>query len=140
MTIETVYLSQKAKDQLIKIKRATGIQNWNILCRWAFCLSLADKTLPGEAAASQDEHAIEMTWKVFGGQEHELYLALLLERCKQDNLEINKETLLTQLRNHLYRGIGQVLKNLKTKKIDGLIGLLDNEITKGKHHSFPNNL
>ena len=119
MTIETVYLSQKSKDQLLKLKRATGIQNWNILCRWAFCLSLADKTIPPAAAMSQDEHAIEMSWKVFGGQEHELYLALLIERCKQDKLKIDKETLLSQLRNHLYRGIGQTLINLKSKRIDG---------------------
>jgi hypothetical protein len=26
--------------QLIRLKTRTGITQWNILCRWAFCLSL----------------------------------------------------------------------------------------------------
>jgi len=119
MTIETVYLSQKAKDQLIKIKRATGIQNWNILCRWALCLSLADKTIPSAVDINSNEHAIEMTWKVFGGQEHEIYLLLLLERCRLDGLLITKETLKQQLRIHLYRGLGRLTDN--KQKIDELL-------------------
>lgn len=102
--IDTVYLSQKEKDQLLKIKRATGIQNWNILCRWALCLSLSDKTQPPEVETTGD-HAIEMAWKVFGGQDHDIYLALIKEQCSSDQLNIDKETLTKQLRAHLNRGI-----------------------------------
>ena len=40
--IETVRTSEKGKTQLITLKRRTGIQNWNVLCRWAFCISLKD--------------------------------------------------------------------------------------------------
>jgi DNA sulfur modification protein DndE len=32
--IENVRISEKAKNQLITLKRRTGIQNWNTLCRW----------------------------------------------------------------------------------------------------------
>ncbi|EAX0453961.1 DUF1832 domain-containing protein, partial [Salmonella enterica] len=46
MSIEHVRLSEKAKQQLITLKRRTGIDNWNVLCRWAFCLSLAEKAVP----------------------------------------------------------------------------------------------
>ena len=35
MAIEHIRLSQHAKDQLIKLKRVTGIDHWNELCRWA---------------------------------------------------------------------------------------------------------
>ncbi len=132
MIIETVYLSQRAKDQLIRLKRATGIQNWNILCRWAFCLSLADKTIPPPVATSSDEHAIEMSWRVFGGQEQEVYSALIVERCRQDELELEKETLSLQLRYHLNRGIGRMLDELKSKKIEGLIELLGGEGVKSQ--------
>ena len=120
MTIETVYLSQKAKDQLIKIKRATGIQNWNILCRWAFCLSLADKTIPPTVAISQEEHAIEMTWKVFGGQEHDIYLSMLKSRCKKDQIILDRDNLTQQLRRHLHRGIVR----MSDKNYIGNIGAL----------------
>ena len=41
--IDHIRLSQQAKDQLIKLKRVTGIEHWNVLCRWALCVS-ADRT------------------------------------------------------------------------------------------------
>ena len=119
MTIETVYLSQKNKDQLIKIKRATGIQNWNILCRWAFCLSLADKTLPSNIP-DKNGHAIEISWKVFGGNDHAIYLALLVFRCKKENSLINKEILTNQLHLHLNRGIRSLTEKLRNKGIGEL--------------------
>ncbi len=42
--LDRVRISQAAKDQLIKLKRVTKIDQWNILCRWAFCRSLAEPT------------------------------------------------------------------------------------------------
>jgi len=119
MLIENVHLSQKSKDQLIKLKRITGIQNWNILCRWAFCVSLADKTVP-PFINIPNENAVEMTWRVFGGQHHEIYTALLKERCKQDNLSLDKATLAQQLRLHLHRGIGQLAEKTDQRNISGL--------------------
>ena len=73
MSIDHIRLSQVAKEQLIKLKRHTGIKHWNILCRWGFCLSLAEDSIPVDAqilAASN----VEMSWKVFGGPDHELYM------------------------------------------------------------------
>ena len=118
--IDTVYLSQKEKDQLIKIKRSTGIQNWNTLCRWALCLSLSDKTQPPTIETSGD-HAIEMTWKVFGGQNDEIYLALLKDRCAKDKVNLNKEDMTQLLRDHLSRGIERMTAQ---KHIAHTIGLL----------------
>ena len=34
--IDRIKLSQSARDQLIKLKRITKIDQWNVLCRWAF--------------------------------------------------------------------------------------------------------
>ena len=42
MSLKQIRLSSQAKEQLIRLKTRTGIQQWNILCRWAFCLSLAE--------------------------------------------------------------------------------------------------
>lgn len=85
MLIEHIRLSQQAKEQLVKLKRTTGIQNWNVLCRWAFCLSLAEPSVPTHAKIPADS-TVEMTWRVFGGAYYELYFALLKERCRHDNL------------------------------------------------------
>lgn len=113
MAIENVHLTYKAKDQLIKLKRATGIQNWNILCRWAFCHSLADKS-PLPPVNLPNENAVEMTWRVFGGQHHEIYTALLKERCKSDGLILDKGVIAHQFKLHLHRGIGQLAEYIDT--------------------------
>lgn len=119
MSIEHIRLSQQAKDQLIRIKRLTGIKNWNVLCRWAFCTSLAEPTVPPAAKIPADSN-VEMTWKVFGGEHHEIYVALLRARCARDGLGTSDEVLATQFRLHLHRGIGYVFADRRIKDITGL--------------------
>jgi DNA sulfur modification protein DndE len=46
MSIKQVRVSSQAKEQLIRLKIKTGITQWNILCRWAFCASMAEPTPP----------------------------------------------------------------------------------------------
>ena len=46
MTIEHIRISRTARDQLITLKRRTGIMHWNVLCRWALCRSLAEPAPP----------------------------------------------------------------------------------------------
>ncbi len=106
--VDLIRRSQSAKDQLIKLKRITKIDQWNILCRWAFCLSLAEPTPPSPVAIPADSN-VEMTWQVFGGAIADLLIIALKQRCDNDGLFINQETLATQFRLHLHRGIGDVL-------------------------------
>lgn len=120
MIIENVHVTYKAKDQLIKLKRITGIQNWNILCRWAFCTSLADNS-PLPPINLPNENAVEMTWRVFGGHHHEIYTALLKERCKNDGIKLDKATLNQQFKLHLHRGIGQLAEAVTTS--EGIVSL-----------------
>ena len=56
MIIKQVRLSQQAKDQLSRLKGKTGIKNWNILCRWALCYSLSEKTIPNDAVPPADSN------------------------------------------------------------------------------------
>ena len=121
--IENVYLSQKAKDQLIKLKRYTGIQHWNILSRWGFCTSLADPSIPAPVNLPT-EHAVEMTWKVFGGEYQEIYLALLKKRCQRDGFPLDKANLNNQFRLHVHRGIGQLAEKIDPRTVEGLFDLL----------------
>ncbi len=120
MSLEHIHLSQKAKGQLVKLKKITGIKNWNILCRWAFCISLAEPSVPPPTRIPIDSN-VEMTWKVFGGQYYGIYHALLKQRCKQDGLSINAQTLSTQFRFHLHRGIGYLAADKNIKDISSLL-------------------
>ena len=122
MSIKQIRLSNQAKDQLIRLKTKTGIQQWNILCRWAFCLSLNEPTPPTPIDIPADSN-VEMTWHVFGGEHHELYLALLKQRCLRDRLDISSETLSRQFRLHLHRGIGYLATPNRIKSISDLVVL-----------------
>jgi DNA sulfur modification protein DndE len=120
--IDHIRLSQQAKDQLIKLKRVTGIEHWNVLCRWAFCVSLAERSVPPASRIPADSN-VEMSWRVFGGRYSDIYLALIKERCLRDELEIDPETLAQQFRLHLHRGISYISGNKSLRKIDDLIEL-----------------
>lgn len=118
--IETVRVSQKAKDQLVTLKRNTGINNWNVLCRWAFCESLAEPTIPQDVEVAADS-SVEMTWKVFGGKYSELLLALLKVRCKNDGVGCDDQCLNQQFKLHLHRGISYLVAKVGEDKIIDLL-------------------
>jgi DNA sulfur modification protein DndE len=119
VAIERIQLSTDAKGQLLKLKRNTGIKHWNVLCRWAFCTSLAEPSAPPPARIPADSN-VEMTWKVFGGTQHELYLALLAARCRRDGLGTDDEVLATQFRLHLHRGIGYLFADRRIGRVADL--------------------
>jgi len=104
MSIKQIRLSAQAKEQLIRLKMRTTIPQWNILCRWAFCLSLRQPSPPTPIDVPADSN-VEMTWQVFAGDAEELYLALLKERCVRDGLGTGDDVLARQFRLHLHRGI-----------------------------------
>ena len=122
MTIEHIRLSQQAKDQLVKLKRVTGIEHWNVLFRWALCLSFAEQSVPPLSKIPADSN-VEMSWKVFGGRYADLYMVLLKERCIRDGLEVDAETLALQFRLHLHRGISYLAGNRKLRNISDLVAL-----------------
>ncbi len=78
MNIETLHLDEDAKRRLTSLKRRTGISQWNILSRWAFCTSLASGHVVG-ALKNAPLSSVEMTWKVFSGQNGKAYEALALQ-------------------------------------------------------------
>src|SRR4051812_40113951 len=122
MSLKQIRLSAQAKDQLIRLKTRTGIGQWNVLCRWAFCLSLRQPTPPTPVEVPADSN-VEMDWQVFGGEAHELYLALLKERCERDGLGTTEEVLSRQVRPHLHRGIGYLATPHMIRSIADLVRL-----------------
>ncbi|MEW8029560.1 MAG: DNA sulfur modification protein DndE [Candidatus Thiodiazotropha sp.] len=122
MAVEHIRLSQQAKDQLVKLKRVTGIEHWNVLCRWALCVSFAEQSVPPLSKIPADSN-VEMSWKVFGGRYADLYMVLLKERCIRDGLGTDSETLALQFRLHLHRGISYLAGNRKLRNISDLVAL-----------------
>lgn len=120
MALDRIRFSQQARDQLIKLKRQTGLNHWNTICRWAFCVSLAEKAVPSSITITLDS-SLEMEWTTFGGEHHEIYLALLKQRCVEDGFGTDAKTLSNQLRLHLHRGIGRLAADSNINSIASLI-------------------
>lgn len=120
MSLDTVRLSQPAKDRLVRLKRTTGITQWNVLCRWALVLSLKDPSTPLVKEVVTDSN-VEMTWKTFAGQHGDIYLALLKQRCISDGEEPTDEAVAKVLTVHLHRGIGYLGGNKDMTTIEGMV-------------------
>ena len=120
MTIEHIRVSKQAREQLIRLKRYTGIEHWNVLCRWAFCRSLAEPSVPPPAKIPSDSN-VEMSWRVFGGKQSDLYMALLKHRCVADGLPLDEESVAQQFRLHLHRGIAYLANDRSARGIAAFV-------------------
>jgi len=119
MTIDNVRLSQSARDQLVTLKRRTGIANWNTLCRWALCRSLAEPAPPPSVQLTLDS-SVEMSWRVFAGEYGDIYWGLVRFRCDIDGLPLDDPTTTNQFRLHLHRGIGYLVGDPRVTNVAGL--------------------
>ena len=120
--VDVVRVDERAKIHLTTLKRRTGIKNWNVLCRWALCASLAEESVPAE----QDIGAlsnVEMSWSTFGGVSADLYAALVRARCEADGIVQTPDAVANQFRLHLHRGIKYLIGDEATKSLCGLISL-----------------
>ena len=113
MAIETIRIVESDRDVLVRLKRTTGIKNWNTLARWAFCLSLADPS-PTSVDPRGSFSGVEMTWKTFGGAHSDAYWAALVQLMDNDGLPNDSDTQERYFHRHLHRGIG-LLANLSVK-------------------------
>lgn len=110
--IERIRVSIRGRDLLIKIKRNTGLEHWNEICRVALCRSLATQTTPHKLDKAGDS-SIEMDWRTFAGEYQEELAAMTLFRAYKDGVDLTKkEAVAEYFRAHLERGIAS-LQNIR---------------------------
>jgi len=119
MSIENIRLSQTGRDQLVQLKRLTGIKQWNILSRWGLCASLAEQSPPRPQPIPADS-TVEMTWRTFGGPQDEIYRGLILDRYVKEGDDSGLSEA-EHFRLHLHRGIGYLAGDPRRKSIAGLL-------------------
>lgn len=106
--VDTVRVSQRGKEILIKLKRNTGLDQWNVLCRWALCASLMRESKPPKVKGWEESN-IEMTWKTFAGAHADHLAALVKSRADHHGVDIQDGGMLTDyFRAHLERGISSI--------------------------------
>jgi DNA sulfur modification protein DndE len=110
--VDHVRISAKSKEILIKIKRRTGLEHWNEICRVALCRSLANPTLPTRQSRTV-ENAIDMEWKTFAGAYSSEFASAILIRARIDGIDLAaREKLAEYVRSHVERGVAS-LQNVK---------------------------
>ena len=119
--IDKVRLSYKEKNSIARMKGKTGLDNWNVFARWAFCYSLS---LDEEVIFTPDDKLdVEMTWMVFAGKNFKVYQDLLIQECSKIGLKPNKSNLTKILRFHLRNGINKMFGQIDT--LEDFIQLYD---------------
>lgn len=114
---DTVRLTENTKRHLTSIKRATGIDQWNILCRWSLCLSLRQEQ-PISNEVDGELSNVEMTWRTFAGQHDQLYSALVLMAHHREDSNI----LVGQfLRLHIQRGASTLASSSKSGGLKAIL-------------------
>jgi DNA sulfur modification protein DndE len=122
MIIDDVRVSEKAKHQLLTLKRRTGILQWNVLCRWALLASLAERTIPPYEEIITDSN-VEMSWKTFAGPLDDAITAVVRQRAHDDH--VSDEQLAQFFKIHLHRGIAYLLNS--ASDLPGLIAMTTNK-------------
>lgn len=123
MIIKQIKLSQREKDRLVRLKARTGITGWNVLCRWALCVSLADPSVPFGPDVPSDSN-VEISWATFCGDYQEIYDAIFLQRCKTDGIEDSPAEIAKYFRLHLQRGINTLSAKTGPKSLLELASLV----------------
>lgn len=122
MIVKQIRLSNRAKERLSRLKGKTGIKNWNVLCRWAYCYSLKENTIPTPENIDADSN-VEMSWYTFAGEYSDLYEALIIVWCKKMNIPTDNDTMAKYIKMHIERGISYLSGTNFIKELDDLLRL-----------------
>lgn len=110
MNLPRLKVCQEASSKLSMLKARTGLTP-NILCRIGFSLSLNDPTIPDPEDYPPDSDR-EIDRHVLTGVWDPLFVAMIKERCKKDN--IPQEEIALQFRAHVNRGVLLLFKRVKS--------------------------
>ena len=122
MIVKQIRLSNRAKERLSRLKGKTGIKNWNVLCRWAYCYSLKENTIPTPENIDADSN-VEMSWYTFAGEYSDLYEALIIAWCRKMDIPTDNDTMAKYIKMHIERGISYLSGTNFIKELDDLLRL-----------------
>jgi DNA sulfur modification protein DndE len=115
--IDRIRLTANAKNQLVTLKRKTGIEHYNSLCRHALCLSLAN---PSELIKETltFNGGLEIDWRVLTSGYENLYVNILL--TVHEMILYDEEEVRELLCSHIHRGLSY-MNGLDSERLSDLI-------------------
>jgi len=112
--IERVKLTAAAKQQLITLKKKTGIEHYNTICRHALVVSLSNPA-PAPTENFHFANGLEIDWDVFAGGSGNVYLNLLLVRTAQEGYPCTANHVRQTLSSHVHRGLSYLASRKETE-------------------------
>jgi DNA sulfur modification protein DndE len=106
--MERIKLNASARNQLATLKRRTGIEHNNAICRHALCLSLANPTEPPPETFTFSG-GIEIDWRTLTGGEDALYYNLLAVRLLTEGKRVTEEAVRETFLLHVHRGLAYLV-------------------------------
>lgn len=106
--MERIKLSASARNQLATLKRRTGIEHNNAICRHALCMSLANPSVPPEENFSF-AGGLEIDWRTLTGGQEALYTNLLAVRLHTEGKRVSEETIRQAFILHVHRGLSYLV-------------------------------
>ena len=119
--VKRLRFSEKTRYQIITLKTKTKIPTYAAICRWGFCYSLSQDSIPSPVTLLFDSD-LEIGWETFIGDTGVAILAALIQYCAQKGLPLNSESIKSQFELHLARGIAYLV-GIKPSGIEELVGL-----------------
>lgn len=102
--MERIKLTASARNQLAALKRKTGVEHNNVLCRHALCMSLANPSSPPEEDYNFNG-GLEIDWRTLTGGNDALYENLLVTRLYMEGRKINVDSIRDCFTQHVHRGL-----------------------------------
>jgi len=106
--MERIRLNAAARNQLATLKRRTGIEHNNALCRHALCISLANASVPPDENFSFNG-GLEIDWRTLTGGQDALYYNLLVVRLLSEGRRVNDESIRQTFLVHVHRGLSYLV-------------------------------
>ena len=106
--MERIKLTAAAKNQLTTLKRRTGIEHNNALCRHALCISLANPSVP-PAENLTFGGGVEIDWRTLTGGQEALYYNLLVVRLISESRRVTNDLVHQTFVQHVHRGLSYLV-------------------------------
>jgi DNA sulfur modification protein DndE len=106
--MERVKLTATARNQLATIKRRTGIEHNNAICRHALCISLANPSVPPDENFAFTG-GLEIDWRTLTGGQDDLYTNLLIVRLLSEGKRVSEDSIRQGFLLHVHRGLSYLV-------------------------------
>lgn len=122
--MERIKLNGAARTQLITLKRRTGIEHNNAICRHALCISLANPSIPPDESFNFGG-GIEIDWRTLTGGQDALYHNLLVVRLLSEGKQVTEDLIRQTFVQHVHRGLSYLVSRREEDLLVELARSLD---------------